>query len=83
MSAAVAGQHFAAAAVDLVGIALVMLPGAGSLYVAIRLGRRIVILGRRWSAGRLARRLLASGTGLAVMAGLAAFWTLQGQFRGW
>ena len=41
------------------------------------------VLGLRWSAGRPARRLLAAAGGLAVLAGLAAFWTLQGQFRGW
>ena len=33
--------------------------------------------------GRPARRLLAAAAGLAVLAGLAAFWTLQGEFRGW
>jgi hypothetical protein len=62
---------------------LVILPGAGSLYIAARLARQVATLGRRWSAGRPARRLLAAGAGLAVMAALAAFWTLQGQFRGW
>ena len=82
-AAAVAGQQYAAAAVDAVGVVLVILPGAGTLYVAARLARRAVTLGRRWSAGRPARRLLATGTGLAVMAALAAFWTIQGQFRGW
>jgi hypothetical protein len=61
----------------------VILPGAGTLYVAARLARRAATLGRRWSAGRPARRLLATGTGLAIMAALAAFWTIQGQLRGW
>jgi len=56
---------------------------AGSLYIVIRLAQRVATVGLRWSAGRPARRLLAAGTGLAVMAALAAFWTLQGQFRGW
>ena len=83
MSAAVAGHHYAVAAVDAIGVALVILPGAGSLYIAARLARRVATLGRRWSAGRPARRRLATGTGLAVMAALAAFWTIQGQFRGW
>jgi putative peptide zinc metalloprotease protein len=82
-AAAVAGHQYAAAAVDAVGVVLVILPGAGTLYVAVRLARRIVTLGRRWSAGRPVRRRLATGTGLAVMAALAAFWTIQGQFRGW
>jgi putative peptide zinc metalloprotease protein len=83
MSAAVAGQHYAVAAVDAVGVVLVILPGAGALYVAARLARRAAALGRRWAAGRPVRRRIAAGTGLAVMAGLAAFWTIQGQFRGW
>jgi putative peptide zinc metalloprotease protein len=83
MSAAVTGHHYAAAAVDAVSVVLVILPGAGSLYVAARLARRAATLGRRWSAGRPVRRRLATGTGLAVMAALAAFWTIQGQFRGW
>jgi putative peptide zinc metalloprotease protein len=83
MSAAVAGHHFAVAAVDAIGVVLVILPGAGSLYIAARLARRVATLGRRWAVGRPARRCLATGTGLAVMAALAAFWTIQGQFRGW
>ena len=82
-SAAVAGQHYAVAAIDAIGVILLILPGVGSLYVVARLARQVAILGRRWSAGRLARRLLAAGTGLAVVAGLAAFWALQGQFHGW
>ena len=83
MSVAVAGHHYAATAVDALGAVLVILPGAGSLYIAARLARQVAILGRRWSASRSARRLLAAGAGLAVLAGLAAFWTLQGEFRGW
>jgi putative peptide zinc metalloprotease protein len=83
LSAAVAGHHYAVALVDAVAVALVILPGAGSLYVVIGLARRVAALGRRWSAGRPVRRGLATGTGLAVVAALAAFWTIQGQFRGW
>ena len=83
MSAAVAGHHFAVAAVDAVSVVLVILPGVGSLYIVARLARRLTAAGRRWSVGRPARRLLAAGAGLAVMAALAAFWTTQGQFRGW
>ncbi len=59
------------------------LPGAGTLYIAARLARRIVAVGRRWSAGRPVRRRMAAVVGLAVMAALAAFWITQGQFRGW
>ncbi len=83
MSAAVAGHHYAVAAADAIGAVLVILPGAGSLYIVIGLARRVATLGRRWSAGRPARRLVAAAAGLAVLTGLAAFWTVQGQFRGW
>ena len=83
MTAAVHGHRYAMAAVDAIGIALVTLSLAGSLYVVTGLARRLPVLARRWSAGRPARRLLAGAAGLAALAGLAAFWTLQGQFRGW
>jgi putative peptide zinc metalloprotease protein len=83
MTAAVHGHRYAMAAVDAISIALVTLSLAGSLYVVTGLARRLTVLGRRWSAGRPARRLLAGAAGLAVLAGLTAFWTLQGQFRGW
>ena len=83
MTAAVHGHRYAMAAVDAIGIALVTLSLAGSLYVVTGLARRLTALGRRWSAGRPARRLLAGAARLAVLAGLAAFWILQGQFRGW
>jgi putative peptide zinc metalloprotease protein len=83
MSAAVVGHHYAAAAIDAVSVVLVILPGAGSLYIAARLARQVTTLGRRWSAGRRVRRRLAIGSGLAIMAALVAFWTTQGQFRGW
>ena len=83
MTAAVHGHRYAMAAVDAIGIALVTLSLAGSLYVVTGLARRLTALGLRWSAGRPARRLLAGAAGLAVLAGLAAFWTLQGEFHGW
>jgi putative peptide zinc metalloprotease protein len=83
MTASAAGHRYAVAALDALAIALVALSLAGSLYIVTGLARRLTALGRRWSAGRPARRLLAAGAGLAVMAALAAFWTLQGQFRGW
>ena len=82
-SAAVHGHRYAMAAVDAICIALVTLSLAGSLYIVTGLPRRLTALGRRWSAGRPARRLLAGAAGLAALAGLAAFWILQGQFRGW
>jgi putative peptide zinc metalloprotease protein len=83
MTAAVHGHRYAMAAVDAIAIALVTLSLAGSLYIVTGLARRLTALGLRWSAGRPARRLLAGAAGLAVLAGLAAFWTLQGQFHGW
>jgi putative peptide zinc metalloprotease protein len=83
MTAAVHGHRYAMAAVDAIGIALVTLSLAGSLYVVTGLARRLTALGLRWSAGRPAHRLLAGAAGLTVLAALAAFWTLQGQFRGW
>ena len=83
MTAAAHGHRYAMAAVDAIGIALVTLSLAGSLYIVTGLARRLTVLGRRWSAGRPARRLLAGAARLAVLAALAAFWTLQGQFRGW
>jgi putative peptide zinc metalloprotease protein len=83
MSAAVVGHHYVVAAADAIGAVLVVLPGAGSLYIVIGLARRLTALGRRWSVGSPGHRLLAAGAGLAVMAALAAFWTIQGQFRGW
>jgi putative peptide zinc metalloprotease protein len=83
MTAAVGGHRYALAATDAVGLALVALSLAGSLYIVVGLARRVAGLGRRWSADRPGRRLLAAGAGLAVMAALAAFWTIQGQFLGW
>ena len=80
MTAAIGGHRYATAAVDAVGAALVALSFAGSLYLLTGLARRLIAVGLRWPAGRPARRLLAGTAGLA---GLAAFWTMQGQFRGW
>jgi putative peptide zinc metalloprotease protein len=83
MAAAAGGHHYVAAAVDAVGAALVLLSVAGSAYVVFGLTRRLTAAGRRWSAGRPARRLLATAIGLAIAAGLAAFWTAGGQLSGW
>jgi putative peptide zinc metalloprotease protein len=83
MTAAVGDHRYAMATVDAIGVALVALSLAGSLYIVTRLARQVTTVGRRWSAGRPVRRLLAAGTGLALMTALAAFWTIQGQFHGW
>ena len=82
LAIAVAGHRYAMAAVDVLGIVLIALSAAGSLYLVTGLARRLTALGLRWSAGRPDRRLLAAGVGLAVLAGLAAFWITQGQFHG-
>jgi putative peptide zinc metalloprotease protein len=83
MTAAAAGHRYAAAGVAAVGAALIILSLAGSAYLVIGLARRLTAVGLRWSAGRPGRRLLAAAVGLAVLTGLAAFWTAGGQFRGW
>jgi putative peptide zinc metalloprotease protein len=76
------GQYFAAA-VNAIGAALAALSVAGSLYIAAGLARRAVALGRRWSAGRPERRLLAVTAGISCAICLMAFWAAQGQLTGW
>jgi len=83
LSLAVAGHHYAMAAVDAIGILLLAVSLAGSLYILTGLARRLTALGLRWSAGRPAQRLLVAGAGLACVTALTTFWTVQGQFRGW
>ena len=83
MATAITGHRYAMAAIDAIGAALLILPLAGSLYIVTGLARRATFVGLRWSAGRPARRVLAAVAGLACCAALGAFWTLQGQFRGW
>jgi putative peptide zinc metalloprotease protein len=83
ISGAAVGHHYALAAIGAVSIVLLTLPGVGSLYIATRLARQVAALGRHWAADRPVRRLIAAGTGIAVIAALAAFWTIQGQFSGW
>ena len=83
MSVAISGHRYAPAAIDAVGIALVSVALAGSLYLVIGLLRRLAASGVHWSAGRPARRILAVAAALAGVAALAAVWTAQGQFRGW
>ena len=83
MATALTGHRYAMAAVGAIGAALLILPLAGSLYIVTGLARRAATMGLRWSASRPARRLLAAAAALAGLAALAAFWTIQGQFRGW
>jgi putative peptide zinc metalloprotease protein len=83
MSGAVASHRYAMAAVDAIGVALLTLSLAGSLYIVLGLARRLTTMGLRWTAGRPARRLLIAVAGLGCMTALAIFWNRQGQFHGW
>ena len=83
MSAAISGDRYAMAALDTIGLLLLVLSLAGSVYIMIGLGRRLTAAGLRWSAGHRARRLLLATAGLAATTALASFWTAQGQFHGW
>ena len=83
VATAVAGHHYAVAAVDAIGAALAALSVAGSLYIVTGLARRAAIMGLRWSAGRPARRLLATVAAVVCTTSLAVCWAIQGQFRGW
>jgi len=83
ISAAVTGHHYAMAAIGAVGVTLLALSLAGSLYIVIGLARRLATMGLRWSAGRPVRRLLVALAGVACVLALAAFWDVQGQFHGW
>jgi putative peptide zinc metalloprotease protein len=83
LSAAATAHRYASIAVDAISIALLALAMAGSIYLLAGLGRRLVAAGLRWSVGRPGRRIVVTATGLAVLAGLGALWTAQGQFAGW
>jgi putative peptide zinc metalloprotease protein len=83
LSTAAAGHRYAVVAVDVIGVALLALSLAGSVYFTIRLARQLTTVGLRWSAGRPGRRLLFALAGLACLTAMAAFWNAQGQFRGW
>jgi hypothetical protein len=82
-STAAADHSYAMAAVAAIGVALLALSLAGSLYIVIGLARRLAAAGLHWSTGHPARRFLATVAGLAGLAALAAFWAVQGQLRGW
>jgi putative peptide zinc metalloprotease protein len=83
MATAAAGGHYPMAAVDAIGAGLVALSLVGTLYIATGLARRAVTAGRRWSAGRPGRRLVACAATVACATTLAALWTVQGGFHGW
>ena len=81
--AAVSGHRYATAAADAIGVGLVLMSIAGSLYVVVGLARRAVAFGRRWSAGRPRRRLVAFLAGLACAASLSVVWLVQGEYGDW
>ena len=80
---AIDGRRYAAATVDAIGVGLALLSIAGSLYVAVRLARRAVAVGLRWSAGRPRRRLLALLAAVACVVPLSVIWLVQGEFSDW
>jgi putative peptide zinc metalloprotease protein len=80
---AIAGHHYAIAAVDAISVGLVALSVTGSLYLVTGLARRATVMGRSWSADRPARRLLVILAAVACIATLAIVWTAGGQLRGW
>jgi putative peptide zinc metalloprotease protein len=82
-SAAIADHGYAMAAVDAIGITLVALSLAGSVYIVTSAGRRLAAAALRWSAGHRGRRLLAATAGLACVITLVIFWNGHGEFRGW
>ena len=79
----IAGRQYAAAALAAIGGALAALSSAGSVYVAIRLTRRVAGLINRRTAGKPRRRLIAITAAAALAASLALFWAANGQFRNW
>ena len=65
------------------GVGLALLSIAGSLYITVGLVRRAVASGRRWSAGRPRRRVLALLAALACVVPLSVIWLVQGEFSDW
>jgi putative peptide zinc metalloprotease protein len=80
---ALAGHQYAAAAADAIGVALALASIGGSLYIAAGLARRAIAIGRRWSAGRPRRRLVAVLVGAACAVPLSVIWLVQHQFSDW
>jgi putative peptide zinc metalloprotease protein len=80
---AIGDGQYAAAAADALGVGLVLMSIAGSLYVMAGLVRRAVAFGRRWSAGRPRRGLLALLAGVACAVSLSVIWLVQGEFSDW
>jgi putative peptide zinc metalloprotease protein len=81
--AAVSGHQYATAAADAIGVGLVLMSIAGSLYVVVGLVRRAVAFGRRWSTGRPRRRLVAFLVGLGCAVCVSVIWLVLGEFSDW
>ncbi len=76
-------RDYPAAAVNAIDTALAALSIAASLYIVVALARRAFSAGLGWSRGRPARRALVVAAILGCVVALSAYWTAQGQFRGW
>jgi len=76
---ALAGHRYAVAAADAIGVALALASIGGSLYIAAGLARQAFAIGRRWSAGRPARRLLVILAAVVCAVPLSIMWLVQGQ----
>jgi putative peptide zinc metalloprotease protein len=83
LSTALTSQHYATSVLDALGILLLSVSLAGSLYVVLGLARRLTRAGLRWSAGHPARRWFAALGAVACLLALAASWQAQGQLGGW
>jgi putative peptide zinc metalloprotease protein len=79
----IVGRQYAAAALAAIGGALAALSSAGSVYVAVRLTRRVAGVIKRRTAGRPRRRIVAVIAAIACAASLVLFWAVRGQFSGW
>jgi putative peptide zinc metalloprotease protein len=78
-----AGHQYAAAVVAAIGGLLAVVSMAGTLYVMAGLLRRAAGLGRRWSAGRPWRRVIAVAAAVVFAGSLTLLWLAMGQFRDW
>jgi putative peptide zinc metalloprotease protein len=83
MLGALGHADFPLALVLLVNLLLAALSVAGATYILVGIGRRTVRHAARWCAGKPGRRAVTVTAGLAVTAGVVAFWTATGQFSGW
>jgi putative peptide zinc metalloprotease protein len=79
----IAGHQYAAAALAAIGAAMTAVSIAGSVYIVIRLTRRVAGMIKRRTAGAPGRRLIVVAAAIGCAASLAFFWAASGQFRHW